>query len=233
MDGHGGSSGVEVLVFELPELTAVDRVGKFGTELLHVEEIGTATHLFIRGEADGERSMGSVGVLVQVLHKRHNLRHARLVVGTEQRGAVSHDKVVANMLRKRGEVLLVEHHTELLVDDDGATLIVLDDAGVHALAARLGCGVHMGDETDCRSGSAFGKIGGDMPHYVAVLIDARVFHAEGPQLLDQHIRKIPLACSARDGFLTRAGLRIDPHIAQKTLFNRFHTSPLIQRQPSP
>lgn len=26
-----------------------------------------------------------------------------------------------------------------------------------------------------------------MPHYVAVLIDARVFHAEGPQLLDQHI----------------------------------------------
>ena len=123
--------------------------------------------------------MGSVRILVQIFHERHDLRHARLVVGAEQRGAVGHDKVVANMLRKRGEVLLVEHHAELLVDDDGAALVVLDDARVHALAARLGGGIHMGDETDCRSGSAFGKVGGDVPHHIAVLIDARVFHAEG------------------------------------------------------
>ena len=105
--------------------------------------------------------------------------------------------------------------------------------GVLALATRLGGGVHMGDETDSRSGGAFGKVGGDMPPHIAVLIDARVFHTEGTKLLDQQIRKIPLTCGARDGLLTSAGLGIDPHIAQKTLFNRFHTSPLIQRQPSP
>ena len=178
-DLHDGARGVEILVLELAELAAVDRVGKFGTELLHIEEIGTATHLLIRGEADGERSVGSVGVLVQVLHERHDLRHARLVVGAEQRGTVGHDKIIADMLRKRGEVLLVEHHAELLVDDDGAALVVLNDAGVHALAARLGGGVHMGDETDSRSGGTFGKVGGDMAHHIAVLIDARVFHAEG------------------------------------------------------
>lgn len=51
-DFHDSARGVEVLVLELAELAAVDRVGKFGTELLHVEEIGTAAHLLIRGEAD-------------------------------------------------------------------------------------------------------------------------------------------------------------------------------------
>ena len=92
-------AGRERLDLELAEARAVERVGGLGAERLDVEVLGAAPDLLVDRERDPHRRP-RLRRLAEVGDGRHDLRHAGLVVGAEQRRAVARDDVVAD---PRGE----------------------------------------------------------------------------------------------------------------------------------
>ena len=163
-------------------------------------------------------------ILVQTLNHRHDLRDAGFVVRAEQRGAVSHDEVVAEMLGQAFEHRRLHDHAELFVDDDGAAVVVLHDARVDVLAARLGGSVHVRDKSERGNGVRLGKVRRDRPHHIAMLVDARVLHAERAQLIDQQVRQIPLTRRRGDALAARLRLGVDLHVTQEAVFYALHSA---------
>ena len=100
---------VEGLGLDLAELGAVERVGVLGAEPLEIDVLRAARDLLVHREADTQRRMLDVGIPLQVGDRRHDLGHARLVVGAEQRGAVGGDDVVADLLREQRQLHRIEH----------------------------------------------------------------------------------------------------------------------------
>ena len=64
-DGRRG--GIEVLIFDLAQLAAIDGVGLFSRKALHAEAVGTSADLLIGGEADGDGTVLDFGVCQQRL----------------------------------------------------------------------------------------------------------------------------------------------------------------------
>ena len=170
-----GACGVEVLVFQLTLHAAVDRVGEVGAEGPDVEEIDPAAHLLVGREADTYLAVFDLGVCEQVLGGGHDFRHARLVVGTQQRRAVGMDQRVPLEELQLGEIR--DPHRQLAVQCDVAAVVLLDDVGFDILAAHVGRGVHMGDEPDHR-GILATRRRRDGAHHVTVLIHRDLGHAQ-------------------------------------------------------
>ena len=170
LDVDPGARGVEVLVLQLALHAAVHGVGEVGAERRDVEVIDAATHLLVGREADADLAVFDLGMRHEVFRGAHDLRHARLVVGPEQRRAVGVDQRVAL--------------EELSVEDDVAAVVLLDDARPDVLAAHVGRGVHMGDEADDRSVPASGRRG-DRAHHIAVSVHRHFGHAECLHLVAQ------------------------------------------------
>ena len=83
LEVHLGGAGVEVFAGYLALGAAVDCVGRVRAEELHVEALGAAPDLLVRGEADGQTGVGLAACL-QLLYERHYLGDAGLVVRAEQ-----------------------------------------------------------------------------------------------------------------------------------------------------
>ena len=105
---HLQLAGRERLDLELADTRAVERVGGLGAERLDVEVVGAAAHLLVDRERDAHRR-ARLGRAAEVRDGRHDLRHAGLVVGSEQRRAVARDDVVPDARRERRLLGRVEH----------------------------------------------------------------------------------------------------------------------------
>ena len=88
---HGRHCGVEGLVLEFSLLIAVQRVGVFCSESLHIECVGAGSDLLVRSEGYGKRPVRDV-LLGKLLYRRHDLRDAGLVVSAQDCGAVRCDE---------------------------------------------------------------------------------------------------------------------------------------------
>ena len=62
MTVYGGGGGVEVLVLQLTDSSAIHGIGKVCTEALHVEERSPSADLLIGGKADPDLPMGDLGM---------------------------------------------------------------------------------------------------------------------------------------------------------------------------
>ena len=71
----------ESLLVDLPHLRAVERVGEVRAELLDVEMFHPPADLLVDGEADTDRRVLDLRMLREVRDGRHDLGHARFVVG--------------------------------------------------------------------------------------------------------------------------------------------------------
>lgn len=60
VDGEGHGGGVEVLILDLSQLSAVHGIGGLGGEFGGVEVVGTLAHLLVGGEADGDGAVGDL-----------------------------------------------------------------------------------------------------------------------------------------------------------------------------
>jgi len=154
----------------------------------------------------------------EVFRGAHDLRHARLVVGPEQRRAVGVDQRVALEERQLGE--LRDAHRELSVEDDVAAVVLLDDARPDVLAAHVGRGVHMGDEADDRSVPASGRRG-DRAHHIAVSVHRHFGHAECLHLVAQDAEQHLLLFGRGKGSALLRRLRVVGDVFQKS-FLEFH-----------
>ena len=86
-DGHGGGSGVEVLVLNGAGIAAVHRIGKVGTEARNIEQLCTLADLFIRSKGDTQLAVGQAFFL-NGLNSGQNFGNTGLIVGTQQGGTV-------------------------------------------------------------------------------------------------------------------------------------------------
>ena len=215
MDVDFGARGVEVLVLQFALHAAVDGVGEVGAESLDVEEIHAAAHLLIGREADADFAVFDFGMREQVLRGGHDLGHARLVVGAEQRRAVGVDQRVSLEELQFGEVR--DPHRELAVQRDVAAVVLLDDAGLDILAAHVGRRVHMGDEADHGSVLA-ARRRGDGAHHVAVSVHRDFGHAERLHFVAQSGQQDFLFLGRRERAALLGRLRVVGDVFQESFF---------------
>ena len=147
-DRHGHPRRVERLRLDLAQLRAVERVGVAGAEALDVEMVGAARDLLVDGEADADRRVLELGMALQICDRGHDLRHAGLVVGAEQRRPVGGDDVVADLLLQQRQLLGVEDDARVARELDRAAVVALVHLRVDVRPGDVGRGVDVRDQPD-------------------------------------------------------------------------------------
>ena len=212
--GHGG--GIEVLVLDLAQLAAVHGVGHLGGELFRIKVIGALAHLLVRGEAHGDGPVRDLRMGQQVFAGGDDLRHAGLVVGSQQGGAVGDDQLLTDVPLQEGEVL---HFQASGLLQGQVPALIGDDLRMDVRPADGGGGVHVGDEAQGRSLAPGG--GGQQGIHIAVVVHVGPLQAQLRQLLGQIPAQNLLVVGGGDGVRRLAGGGVEGHIFQKTLGN-FH-----------
>ncbi len=206
---------VEVFIFQFANGSAVHGVCPVGAKFLHVEVMRAQSNLLVGIEADANVAVLHLGVLLQPFHGGENLGDTSLVVGTEQRSAVGDDELLAHIVVKFGELLRVEDDALLLVEHDGASLVV-DDARFHVVAAHVGGGVHVGDEAD-GGHLLVAAVARQRGKEVAVVVERDVAQPHGVQFLLEHAGKCHLARSGRSEVRQFVALRVILHVVDKAI----------------
>ena len=92
-----GTSGIEVLVFEVAQVAAVNGVSPVAGKLVYIEMMSSHTDLLVRVEAYTYVAVLDFVVVAQIAHRLYDFGNTSLVVGSQQSGAVCDDDVFALM----------------------------------------------------------------------------------------------------------------------------------------
>ena len=142
--GDAGNGGIEVLVLQFAEVTAVDGVGPVASEVLHVKIVCSHAYLLVGIEGDAHLTVVHLLMVAQPAYGSHYLRYASLVVSTEQRRAVRNDEVFADVLKEFGEVRSTTY--DAFGERDVLAVVVLYDARLDVGAGTVGRRVVMTDK---------------------------------------------------------------------------------------
>ncbi len=149
----------------------------------------------------------------------HDLGQAGLVVGAEQRGAVSGDDVVADLIGERRMLGGADHLGGVARQHDVAAAIVFDDLRLDVVAGAIGRGIHVRAEADHRD-VVLVRGRGDSGIDVAVRVEMRIGESDRLQFARQQAAEIFLLLGGRAGRRGRIGLGVDDDIAQQALGHR-------------
>ena len=214
LEGNLGAGGIEVLKLQFAHGTAVHRVSPVAAEFLHIEVVGAQADFLVGVEAHADVAVLHLGVLLQPLDSAQDFGDTGFVVGTEQGVTAGNDEFLALVVVHLGELNGVEHDAGLLAQDDRLTLI-LNDAGLHVVAAHVGRGVHVGNKAD--GGHGLVGVGGQGGKQVAVVIERDVAQTHGMQFTLQFLGKYHLARrgGSQVGEFVTLGVKL--HILQKSV----------------
>ena len=208
------TGSVEVLIFQLANLSAVNRIGPFATEFLHIEMVSTGTDLFIRRKTDTDLAVFDLRMILQIFHSRDNSGHTAFIISPQQRLAVRHNDILFLIIIQFGKHQRRKHDVLFRTQHDIATLIS-HDTGLHVFSRHIGTCVQMGNETDRRN--RLRRIGRQSCHQVTLIIEGYILQPDLFQFLNQCFCKHEL--SRRTGRRPRrfARLRVERHILQKSI----------------
>ena len=193
LDVHLQLPGREGLDLDLADSRPVEGVGGLGAERLDVEVVGASPHLLVDRERDAHRR-ARLGGATEVRDRRHDLRHAGLVVGSEERRAVTRDDVVPDPRRERGLVGRIEDLARIARQHDRLAGVVLVHDRGDAGARRLRCRVDVGDQADHGRARRAGK----RRDHVAELVQLDIVEPDLSQLVREDAREVELLRSARE-----------------------------------
>ena len=131
--------------------------------------ISSRSHLFIRGKADPELSMGNIPVGKQVLCHGHDLSNACLVICAKQRGSVRHDQALSLIFLKLRKIRCFHDNAKPAVQDNILSIISSNDLRPYIRPAYCRRGIHMGNEAHDRL-SLHPFCGRNGSIYIAVLL---------------------------------------------------------------
>ena len=97
LDLDFGTSCIEVLVFEVAQVAAVNGVSPVAGKLVYIEMMSSHTDLLVRVEAYTYVAVLDFVVVAQIAHRLYDFCNTSLVVGSQQSGAVCDDDVFALM----------------------------------------------------------------------------------------------------------------------------------------
>ena len=120
MDGEAcdlylGGGSVEILIFNLSDLTAVHCVGKISADLSQIDVVHTLSNLLIGGEAKSDGTVGNLWVGQQVLGSGHNLRHACFVIAAKERCPVGDNQIFSTVLPETWELLRTHDNVSFFI----------------------------------------------------------------------------------------------------------------------
>ena len=104
LDVDRSCSGIEILVFQFSDCTAVHRVAVSCPEFLHIELDGSPSYFLVRSEGYLDFPVLEFGMFHHVLCGVHYLRHTCLVVCSEQGGPVGSDDGLPPVLQQLREL---------------------------------------------------------------------------------------------------------------------------------
>ena len=87
---------IEILILDLAECSAINSECNLCTEVCHIKKIRTFSDFLIRCEAEQNLAVLYFRMSKEVLCHGHDLGISRLVIRTEKRGTVGHQKVCAD-----------------------------------------------------------------------------------------------------------------------------------------
>ena len=82
LEDNLSAGGIEILIFQLTDLSTVNRISPITTELLHVEMIGTLSDFLIRGKSDTDLTVLDLRMILQILHRGDDSGYTSLIIGT-------------------------------------------------------------------------------------------------------------------------------------------------------
>ena len=179
LDGDLGGGGVEVFILELADCAAIHSVGEIAAESLDVELMGTQADLLVGVEADADLAMLDLGIALEISHSGDDLGDAGLIVGAKECCAVGDNQVIAQIIDQLGEILGIESDALSLVEHDGLTIIILDDAGIDMAARHVGARIHVGDKAYHRHGTI--HVGWQCGKEITILIESDIAEAHAKQ----------------------------------------------------
>ena len=141
LDMNLGSSGIEVLVFQVAQVATVNGVSPVAPKLLYIEVMGTHTDFLIRIEAHTDVAMLDFLMVAEVAHGLYDFSDTCLVICTEQGSTVCHDDVLTLVSLELREFL--DAADDSRAQFDILAVIVLDDAGLDVLSAGVRTGIHV------------------------------------------------------------------------------------------
>ena len=191
LDMNFGRGCIEILEFQLADLSSVHCVGIFSPEFLHVELHHAASDFLVRGESDFDFPVLELRMLHHILDGVHDLSHTCLVVGSEQCRAVGGNDgfpLVGKQFREFGRLEEESRHS---LQGNVAAVVILDDLRPHIGPGGIRRGIHMGNETHNRHLPV--NVGRQCCHYISVFVE-RGFHAHCGQLVPEHPEQIQLLC---------------------------------------
>ena len=183
-------------MLELAAASTIQRVGAERTKTGDVEVIGAAADLFVRREPDPDDAVRDLGMLQQVLDRRHDLGDAGLVVRAEQGRAGRRDDVVADACSKCRIINRAQHHRRIVWQHEVAAVVLAVNDRPHAGAAHLGRRVHVRNEPDYRH-ARFRRGSRNRRHHVTMVIEDDVIETQFAQLGDEQTHHLQLPWRGR------------------------------------
>ena len=95
LDDDFSSGSIEVLVFQVAQVTAIYGVRPVAAKLLYIEMMRTHTDFLVRIETNADISVLDFVVVAQIAHSLYDFSDARLVVSTQQGSTVCHDDILS------------------------------------------------------------------------------------------------------------------------------------------
>ena len=141
LDMNLGSSGIEVLVFQVAQVATVNGVSPVATKLLYIEVMGTHTDFLIRIEAHTDVAMLDFLMVAEVAHGLYDFSDTCLVVCTEQGCTVCNDDIFTLVSLEFGEFLNAAD--DAWTQFDILAVIVFDDASLNVLSAGVRTSIHV------------------------------------------------------------------------------------------
>ncbi len=212
------AGGIKILILQLPFETAVHGIGELRPEALHIEEIHATPDLLVRCETQAHRSVFQFRMSHHILGSRHDFRHPRLVIGTQQRRPVGRNQRMPLIKRQLREIR--HPHHQRIIQTDVFTIVILNHLRLHIRAAHIGTGIHMGDKPDHRA-SLISRRGRNRTHRIPIGIHLHILQPEPFHLLCQMVQQHQFLCRRRISLALRVALRVETDIFQKTFF-QFH-----------
>ena len=199
---------VEVLILQLSQGAAVHGIGVVRPEGGHIEAVGPPAHLLVGCESHLHGPMGHTAGN-DLLQRRQNFSHSRLIIRPQKGGAVCNDQMLSPVLRQRLELALPQDHAPLLIQDHIAALIQ-HDPGLDVLSGAVGGCVHVGDQAQHRR--LFAAVGGQGAIYIAVFVHPDLTQPQLLHLLGQKTGQHQLSRRGGAGLIVLVRLGVKGHI---------------------
>ena len=221
--------GVERLVAELAQGTAVDGVAKACAKLLKVEKRRPVADLLVRHKGNRQPRVGERGVLTKPRKQRHHHGDAGLVVAAQKRRAVARHQIPAHhvfKLRVRGGAYGNLASVAPATDGKGAAVVV-PDLRAHGVAVRLPRGVQVAAQAQRRQPLRT-RACRPVCRHVGVWRHRHVLGAKCAQVRGHHVCHVKLACRGGHG-ICRQGVRLRRHraVAQEAVENVAHAGSFL------